>query len=120
MFNPRGLNRMLARHGQEITLRKNVQGTYDPITGTITTTPTDYTVLAYFYDFSEDAFSGDNIQVGDRKCVIKQTLTNGNNTPMPDADDYLIDTNGNTLKVVTPSVIQSANKAMCYLVHVRK
>ena len=120
MFNPRGLNRMLEQHGQQITLKKNAQGSYDPATGTITTTATDYTVLGYFYDFSENMFDGDSVQVGDRKCVLKETLVNGNTTPAPDADDYLVDADGSTMKVVRPMPIRSGGSSVCYLVHVRK
>jgi sulfur carrier protein ThiS len=117
-FDTYALNALLKEHGVDITLRKQAESTYNNDTGTVTTTPTDYTVRAYFYDFKAEEINSSSILNGDRKVVVKATLANGSNTPKPDATDQVI-SNGDTLDIVRVFEVKSNNKVMYYSLQVR-
>lgn len=119
VFNPRGLNRMLERHGKDITLTVPTgTGTYDPNTGEYSSGNLHYTVRGYFYSFSDDAIDGDTIQSGDSKIVLKSTQTNGAAIPKPDSGSK-ISYSSDTWSVVGAETIWSGSSVLCYILHVR-
>lgn len=119
VFNPRGLNRMLKRHGKNLTLTiPNGVGSYNPHTGEYSSVNSSYIVSGYFYSFSDDAIDGDTIQSGDSRVVLKSTQTNGDATPKPDSNSK-ISYSSDTWSVVGVDTIWSGPNVMCYLLHVR-
>ena len=64
---------LLAEFGQPVTLRNVTIGTYNPATGTNTTTTTDVTRNAALFDFAEGQTLGPGglIQQGDKKLLME-------------------------------------------------
>ena len=118
-FDPYTLRQLIKEHGIALTLRKRAASAYDNDTGTVTTTNTDYTVRGYFYDYTPDMIDGNSILRGDRRVVLDCKLTNGTNTPEPDATDQIIGL-GDTVNIVKVMEIKSGSATMCYLLQVRE
>ena len=118
-FDPYTLRQLIKEHGIALTLRKRAAGTYDNNTGTVTTTNTDYAVRGYFYDYTPDMVDGDSILRGDRRVVLDCKLTNGTNTPEPDATDQIIGL-GDIVNIIKVMEIKSGANTMCYLLQVRE
>jgi len=103
-----------------MTLRKPSYGSYDPATGTHSTSSTEaYTVLCYFGDYSLAEMNNDNIVMGDRKAYLPATDTSGVALPAPDAEDTISGL-GDTVKVVNVQELYSQNNLICYICQVRE
>lgn len=81
--------RLLTNFGADATLRKQVQGAYDPATGTTTVTTTDYTVKAALLNYSRMDANNQNaegtlVERDDRKIIIESFAA------VPDTDDLII------------------------------
>lgn len=118
-FDPYTLRQLIKEHGIALTLRKRAASAYDNDLGTVTNTNTDYTVRGYFYDYTPDMIDGNSILRGDRRVVLDCKLTNGSNTPEPDATDQIIGL-GDTVNIVKVMEIKSGSATMCYLLQVRE
>jgi hypothetical protein len=119
MFDSYTLKLMVKEHGQPVTLRKTNEGSFNPLTGKlVTTTYTDYSVKAYFFDFESEAIDGQSILRSDRRVVIPTILLNGNATPSPNATDKIVGVD-DTVDIISVERITSAGAVMCYLLHVR-
>lgn len=118
-FDPYTLRQLIKEHGIALTLRKRAASAYDNDLGTVTTTNTDYAVRGYFYDYTPDMIDGNSILRGDRRVVLDCKLTNGSNTPEPDATDQIIGL-GDTVNIVKVMEIKSGSNTMCYLLQVRE
>ena len=118
-FDPYTLRQLIKEHGIALTLRKRAASAYDNDLGTVTTTNTDYAVRGYFYDYTPDMIDGNSILRGDRRVVLDCKLTNGTNTPEPDATDQIIGL-GDTVNIVKVMEIKSGSATMCYLLQVRE
>lgn len=118
-FDPYTLRQLIKEHGIVLTLRKRAASAYDNDLGTVTTTNTDYAVRGYFYDYTPDMIDGNSILRGDRRVVLDCKLTNGTNTPEPDATDQIIGL-GDTVNIVKVMEIKSGSNTMCYLLQVRE
>lgn len=118
-FDPYTLRQLIKEHGIALTLRKRAASAYDNDLGTVTTTNTDYAVRGYFYDYTPDMIDGNSILRGDRRVVLDCKLTNGSDTPEPDATDQIIGL-GDTVNIVKVMEIKSGSNTMCYLLQVRE
>jgi hypothetical protein len=118
-FDPYTLRQLIREHGIALTLRKRAASAYNNDLGTVTTTNTDYAVRGYFYDYTPDMIDGNSILRGDRRVVLDCKLTNGTNTPEPDATDQIIGL-GDTVNIVKVMEIKSGSATMCYLLQVRE
>lgn len=118
-FDPYTLRQLIKEHGIALTLRKRAASAYNNDLGTVTTTNTDYAVRGYFYDYTPDMVDGNSILRGDRRVVLDCKLTNGTNTPEPDATDQIIGL-GDTVNIVKVMEIKSGSATMCYLLQVRE
>ena len=116
MFDPYTLNQMLKDFGRNITLRQLVSASYDPITGDITRTPTDYVVRAYFYNNTPQMIEFSNVAYGSKRAVISNVLVNGAPTPQPNIHDQ-ISYSGDTTSITKVSPISSNNNVMCFLLN---
>lgn len=117
MFDNATLRMMLKEHGTTITLRKVARSAYNPDSGTMTPTNTDYSVKAYFYNFIPNQITGDNVQFDTRRVVVDPILTNGSATPKPEVSDVILGIGEDAVNVVRVSKIMSGSKVMCYLLH---
>lgn len=118
-FDPYTLRQLIRERGIALTLRKRAASAYNNDLGTVTTTNTDYAVRGYFYDYTPDMIDGNSILRGDRRVVLDCKLTNGTNTPEPDATDQIIGL-GDTVNIVKVMEIKSGSATMCYLLQVRE
>lgn len=109
---------LVDRHGRELTLRRNTQGTYSPTTGVSTETFTDYPVVAYFYDYQLSEIDGTNVVYGDRKLLMSLYNRSGAAIPEPQEGDSILGA-GDEVKVVGHSTIYSVTPVV-YLVQVRE
>jgi hypothetical protein len=117
-FDPFTLRQLIKEHGISATLRKRSESAYDNNTGTVTATNTDYTVKAYYYEFTPDMLDGQSVVRGDKRVVLDIYLTNGSATPKPDTTDQIIGY-GKTSDIIDVSEIKSSSNVMCYLLQVR-
>lgn len=103
-----------------MTLSKPSYGSYDPATGTHSTSSTaTYTVLCYFADYSLVDMNNDNIVMGDRKAYFPPTDTSGTALPAPDAEDTISGL-GDTVKIVNVQKLYSQDNLVCYICQVRE
>lgn len=121
MFDPATLNELLREHGRFVTFRRYDTEAYDPLTGSVTKTNTDYTVRVQFYnDVPEmtDNTSKDNTPVafGSKRAVISNTLANGQPTPRPQLQDLIMYPDGDSSAITKVSPITSNSQVVCYIV----
>lgn len=119
MFDPYTLNVLLQEHGRTVTLRKLSESAYNAITGTVSRTPTDYSVRAYFYNDVPQMVEFTNVAFGSKRCVLSNLLTNGSPTPLPDVSDQILYT-GDTTSITKVSPITSNGVNMCILLHLEE
>ena len=117
-FDTYTLNMLLREHGINVKLRKQAESSYDNDTGTITQTPTDYTVRAYFYDYNSETLTPDSILGGDRAVVMSATLPDGSATPKPNATDHVVN-DDDVLDIMKVMEIKSGSKTLFYTIQVR-
>lgn len=116
-FDTYTLNMLLREHGINVLLRKQAESAYNNDTGTITQTPTDYTVRAYFYDYNSETLTPDSILGGDRAVIMSATLPDGSATPKPNATDHIV--NGDVLDIVKVVEVKSGSATLFYTIQVR-
>ena len=62
---------LLEDFGSNLTLTRDVGGTYDPATGTYADgTPGSFTVRGVFINYRDDRVDGSVIQMGDRQLLV--------------------------------------------------
>ena len=116
MFDSFSLNQLLKDFGRNVTLRKLSEGPYNPTTGTVTRTPTDYIVRAYFYNDVPQQTEFSSITFGSKRVVMSSTLANGDPTPQPEVQDQILSI-GDTTVVTKVSPIYSQSRVICFLLH---
>lgn len=102
-----------------MTLRKLAFGSYDPATGTqSSSTPTDYTFKGYAAEYLLSEINNDSILMGDREVLLPALDTSGDALPEPDSEDIIL---GLGDQVVVKSVQRIYNKSsiVAYLCQVR-
>lgn len=115
-FRSYDLLKLVEDFGSEVTLRKTTTtGTYNPATGAMSgSATTDYTVDAYFFNFSVGLPIGDEIRRGTSRCVIPALGL----AVDPDDEDKIIGL-GNTYEIVGVNTIYSNGSAVCYICEVK-
>jgi hypothetical protein len=73
-FRSQDLKYLVDTHGKPLTLVVKAEGAYDPDTGLLTSTTTDYTVQVYFYNYNLGDVDGVNVQRGDRRAVLPSLI----------------------------------------------
>jgi hypothetical protein len=124
IFDPATLRTLINQHGVTVTIRKRVNGTYDPVSGTLVQSNTDYTARAYFFNsdpsvlpFNQANARYDNIISTEKRVVVSDKLTNGNNTPEIDATDQVL-YDGKEYQVTRTTDISSGASKMCQMLYV--
>ncbi len=119
MFDPYTLRTLINEHGTTVTLRKRSNGAYDPASGSVVQSNTDYSVKAYFFNADMSIAEFKTVMTGERRVVVSDKLNNGNTTPDIDATDQIIGF-GDTVNVTRASKITSDGVAMCHLLYVKE
>tara|TARA_R110000796_G_scaffold84814_1_gene184453 strand:- start:12 stop:368 length:357 start_codon:yes stop_codon:yes gene_type:complete len=111
-FHSFDLLNLVQDFGETLTLRKiTTAGAYDPATGDISQTTTDYFITAYLYNYNAGVPAGnDEVVRGSRKCVIPALDL----AAIPDFDDLIIGS-GDTVKINSVMSIFSNGVAMGYI-----
>jgi hypothetical protein len=115
-FRSYDLLKLVQDYGSVVTLRKKTSaGTYNPSTGSISgAATTDYSVQAYFFNFSVGLPTGDEVRRGASRCVIPALGL----AVEPDDEDEIIGLN-NTYGVVSVQTIYNNGSAVCYICEVQ-
>jgi hypothetical protein len=116
----RNLQTLIDRRGQEATLVKLTYGSYDPTTGTnSSSSTTNYTVNVYFGEYTLEELANDSILMGDRKAVFPPNDTSGNAIPEPDEEDYITGV-GDRVIIKSVRKVYNADTLVCYICQVRE
>lgn len=106
---------LLAEFGQQVMLRRQQPGSYDPATGTASVTTADYFGPAVLLDYSGyERSNNTSIQTGDRRVLLSAVDIP---PPMP-GDLIYIDSVQWSVKASTS--VAPAGTAVLYDVHVRQ
>jgi hypothetical protein len=119
VFRSQDLKYLIDTHGKPLTYTVKGNPTYDPETGTVSGSDTDYTVQVYFYNYNLRDVDGTNIQSGDRRAVMPLVDTVGSSIPEPEPGDQLSG-EGDKVSVVSVAKIMSGMSAVCYMCQVRE
>lgn len=116
----RNLKFLVSRRGQEATLVKLAFGAYDPSTGTNSSaTETEYTIKAYFGDYTLQELNNDALSLGDRRVLISPEDTSGSTIPEPDSEDVIRGV-GDEVIIKNVQKIYNADTLVCYICMVRE
>jgi len=107
-------DRLLAHYGQPATLRRVIEGAYDPATGTAPTTNNDTTVRAALFGYQDSQIDGTRILQGDRRAVIAPSFV-----VVPPEPGDLVLVGGETLRVISARQVNPAGNALLYIAQVR-
>jgi len=119
VFRSQDLKYLIDTHGKPLTFTVKGNPTYDPETGTVSGSDTDYTVQAYFYNYNLSDIDGMNILLGDRRAVMPLIDTLDNPIPEPEPGDKLSG-EGDKVSIVSVAKIMSGLSAVCYVCQVRE
>ena len=106
-------------YGQVVTYRVKTAGTYNPATGTVASTVTDYSVKVYLYNYSLTASANESIIFGDRRAVFPIYDTSGAAVIEPSVGDQIVG-QGDTVSVVSVEKVFDRGVVTCYLCQVRE
>jgi len=106
------LLKLVERYGQQLTLIKSTAGSYDPATGSASSTTENYIFTGYMYDLQEGIILSD-IRRGSRKCVIPPT----NLGTVPDDGDQISGLGG-VVNISSVSTMFSGGTVVCYICEV--
>lgn len=106
--------KLLTKFGASGVLKKRIEGSYDPTTGSNTVTETSYTVKAVLlnYKFSEMNETDSLIQAKDRKIIMQAT------TVTPDTSDAFT-FNGTTYRIINVKTLSPAGASVIHELQVR-
>lgn len=118
-FRSADLLRLINQHGKNLTYVSKSAATYNPVTGSSSTTDTTRTVKGYFYSYSLGDVNGSSIVTGDRNLVLSNVDASGATLIAPKKNDTF-SSEGDTVVVVNVERILSGNNVMCYICQVRE
>lgn len=113
-------NKQLEKYGQAVTYQAITTGTYNPETGTVTNTETEYTGFGALFDFKERQLgtnfaAGSTIEGGDKYALVApETLT-----VTPKVNDKLV-IGSDTWTVLNIKTLAPAGVLVLYTFHLRK
>jgi hypothetical protein len=102
---------LLSKFGQQLTFTRTANSTYDPDTGTATTSSSTYTKYACAFDYTDRERAEGTIQAGDRRL-----LAEGHTYEIGDS----VSLNGDTYRIVNISNIQPGDTAVACNLQIRK
>jgi hypothetical protein len=102
---------LLTKFGQQLTFTRTANSTYDPNTGTSTTSSSTYTKYACAFDYTDRERAEGTIQTGDRRL-----LAEGHTYAVDDS----VSLNGETWRIVSISNIQPGDTVVACNLQIRK
>jgi len=102
---------LIQKFGRQLTFTRTTDGTYDPDTGTSTTSDTTYQKYACVFDYNESETDGTNILVGDRRLLAEQHTYQ--------VDD-MVSIDGESYRVLSISENRPSTKLLTMTLQVRK
>lgn len=118
-FRAIDLKHLIDEHGQPLTFTVKGNPTYDPDTGTVTSSDTDYTVTIYLHNYNLADIDGQNVLRGDRMALFPTQDTSGDTIPEPEPGDEITG-EGDKVSIVSVSTILSGGNTICYQCQVRE
>ena len=100
--------------GRSATLRRVVEGSYDPDTGSATDATTDYTVQCLLLNYSDFQRANTSIDAKDRKAVIKAKSL----AVQPDQQDILV-VDTVEYQIINVQRVEESGDAVIYTCQVR-
>lgn len=119
IFRSQDLKHLLDLHGQSLTFTVKGSPTYNPTTGDVSRSDTDYTVKGYFYNYNLGDLNGVDVLLGDRRLVFPIVDTSEVTIPEPDPGDEVAG-EGDKVTIVSVSKIMSGSTPVCYVCQVRE
>ena len=99
--------KLVEEHGEDLTLRKIVYGSYDPQTSLSSSSSVDtHSITGYFYTYNLGVIDPENFVRGGRKCVIAALGL----TVIPDTDDEITG-NGNKVHITNVLMLHTRDEA---------
>ena len=115
-FRAYDLLKLVEEHGEVLTLRKKTYGDYDSSTSLVGSSATDdYSMTAYFYNYSLGVSDLLNVERGMRKCLISALGL----AVSPDTEDLIIG-NGDQVHITNVTTMYSAGHSVCFICDVRE
>lgn len=111
--------RLLAKFGQDVTLRRNGEPVYDPITLTATPTITDYTIKGAKFDY-QLFNSGETLQNGTLAQASDKQLYLAANSVRPSLTDHIIFADGSIWSVADVKATEPASTPVYYECRLRQ
>lgn len=112
------LQRLVNLYGEPLTLVSKSFGTYDPETGTNTSTASSTQVLGYNASYDLAEVDGTTVIRGDRKVIFGKFAIDGSSIS-PNVDDEITG-QGDRVSIVSVSKIMSGPTVVCFVCQVRK
>lgn len=107
---------LLAQFGQTMTLRRVVDGAYDPATGRKTQTTSEHSVIGAVFDIEDARVNGTTVLRGDKNATI--TPRGLAFTPVANADQLVIQ--GERHQIVSVKPLAPGGVVVTYELQVRK
>jgi len=86
-------DRLIKNFGSELTFSRETGESFDPATGTVTSTTTTYTADVVWTDFSKDEIDGTLVQRGDARLLVAGEPEIDDRVTKDGAEYRIIDTN---------------------------
>ncbi len=106
--------RLLEKFGQAVTVKRIVEGEYDPMTGDIASTEQVYTGRGAVLGYDISDMAGGLVQANDRRVYIAPDLG-----ATPEPGDKLVLADGSTYTVISSSPLSPAGTVVLHDVQVR-
>jgi len=116
----RDVFRLVEEYGQQLTLRRSTSS-YDPTTGSNTTTTNDYDIQGKFSDYQRNLIDGSLVKVGDRQLFISSIdpVNSSNEIAVePKQGDEIIGSR-TKMQVVSVQYIEESADVIGYIAQVR-
>ena len=111
--------RLLTKFGGDVTLRRNGEPVYDPLTLTVTPTITDYTRKGAKFDYTWQG-SGETLQNGTLAAASDKQLILDSNGVKPSITDHIIFSDGGVWSIADVKELAPASTALIYECRLRQ
>lgn len=103
-------DRLINNFGAQLTFSREASGTYDPATGSISSTSQTYTADVVWTDFNKDEIDGTTVQRGDARLLVAGTV---------EIDDR-VTKDGVEYRIIDTSPIKPANTLIMTIAQARR
>lgn len=111
---------LISTRGQVVTLTRVSSPSYNPETGSVTTSELDYSVKAYISSYNSEKVDNDIVRRGDRQVLFPVFDTSGTALPEPQEGDLITAAQDDTVKVIHTKKIYLGSSVVCYICQARE